>query len=201
MVRHRRVLVQLPLGFGSGLPYLLTGSTLGAWLAATGATPVTVGLFALATLPYSVKPFWAPLIDRFALPWLGRRRGWMLACQLALVAALVALGAVGPAAPRALAVAATLVAFLSATQDIASDAYRSDLLDDHERAAGAALYVTGYRLALVLSGGAALVLADHISWRTVYALLALGLVPAMVATVRAPEPAQTAPPLSTSARR
>jgi PAT family beta-lactamase induction signal transducer AmpG len=189
MVRRARVRVQLPLGFGSGLPYLLTGSTLGAWLASAGVRVETIGLFALVTLPYSLKPLWAPALDRFALPWLGRRRGWMLACQLALVGALAVLGAIGPAAPRALAVVAVVVALLSATQDIAADAYRSDLLDADERAAGAARFVVGYRVAMVLSGGAALVLADRLPWRAVYGLLALGLVPAMIATVRAPEPA------------
>jgi PAT family beta-lactamase induction signal transducer AmpG len=190
MFRRRRVIVQVPLGFGSGLPYLLTGSTLGAWLASAGLPVATVGMFALVALPYSLKPLWAPLIDRHALPLLGRRRGWMFVLQLALAAALAAMGAIGPApSPRALALAALLVATLSATHDIACDAYRSDVLADDERAPGGALFVLGYRAAMVLSGGAALVLADHLSWRAVYALLALGLVPALVATLRAPEPA------------
>jgi PAT family beta-lactamase induction signal transducer AmpG len=195
MFGRRSVIVQLPLGFGSGLPYLLTGSTLGAWLASAGVPVETVGLFALVALPYSLKPLWAPAIDRFRLPILGRRRGWMLLMQLLLLAALVAMGAVGVApSPRALAAVAVLVATLSATHDIACDAYRSDALTGDERASGGALFVLGYRTAMVLSGGAALVLADHLPWRAVYALLALGLVPAVVTTLRAPEPATVQPP-------
>jgi PAT family beta-lactamase induction signal transducer AmpG len=194
MRARRRVFVQLPLGFGSGLPYLMTGSTLAAWLASAGTPVTTVGLFALVALPYSLKPLWAPALDRFALPWLGRRRGWMLAYQLALAIAIVTLGAIGPAAPRALAVAAVAVALLSASHDIVCDAYRSDLLLPDERAGGGAVFVLGYRLAMVLSGGVALVLADHLPWRAVYGLMAIGLVPAMLATLRAPEPERVVTP-------
>ncbi len=193
--RSRRVLVMFLFGLASGLPYLLTGTTLAAWMTSAGVPLGTIGVLSLVALPYSLKPLWAPLLDRFTLPLLGRRRGWMLTFQLALGVAILALGSGDPsAAPCAIAVIALVVAFLSASQDIVTDAYRTDLLTREERAAGTATYIFGYRLAMVLSGGLALVLADHVSWRVVYAILAGGMLVGVITTWLAPEPAAAAPP-------
>lgn len=195
--RRRHVLLLFPLGFAAGLPYLLTSSTLAAWLTSAGVPLGDVGLFAIVTLPYSLKLLWAPLLDRYALPLLGRRRGWLILFQLALAAALVALGAIGPrAAPLAFAATALAVTFFAASQDVVSDAYRTDLLAPDERAAGTAVYVFGYRVAMLVTGGVMLVLADHIAFGRVYQLSAALLVVGIVATLLAPEPPAVRPPAS-----
>lgn len=195
--RSRRVLLMLLFGFASGLPYQLTGTTLSARLSGAGVPLATIGLFALVGLPYSLKFAWAPLLDRYAPPLLGRRRGWVLLFQLALIAAIAALGAAEPAAaPRQAAGLALAVALLSASQDVVSDAYRTDLLHPAERAAGTATYILGYRAAMLLSGGLALVLADHLSFGAVYGLMALAMLAGVLATLRAPEPPRAEPPRS-----
>ncbi|MBI3067746.1 MAG: muropeptide MFS transporter AmpG, partial [Betaproteobacteria bacterium] len=146
--RSRRVAVVLLLGFSSGLPLALTGGTLQAWLTVEDIDIKTIGLFSLVGLPYTLKFLWAPLMDRYVPPLLGRRRGWMVITQLALMAAIASIGALSPRhAAAALAVLALLTAFLSASQDIVVDAYRTDVLRDRERGAGAAVSVLGYRLA------------------------------------------------------
>jgi MFS transporter, PAT family, beta-lactamase induction signal transducer AmpG len=189
-----RVLVLLPLGFASGLPYLLVGSTLQAWLARAGAPLSVLGLLALVALPYSLKLAWAPLLDRFRVPLLGRRRGWMLVLQVALALAVAGLGALDATRPRAVAAGAALVAFLSASFDVVADAYRADLLAPDERAAGAATFVFGYRAAMMLTGGAALVAAEHWPWRAVYAAAGAVLLVSTAATALAPEPAAARAP-------
>jgi PAT family beta-lactamase induction signal transducer AmpG len=197
LARSRRLLVMLLLGFAAGVPYQLTGTTLSAWMTDAGVAVGTIGLFSLVTLPYSLRLAWTPLVDRFQLPLLGRRRGWLLVFQLGLLAAIAALGGLDPrAAPRAVALAALLVAFLSTSQDVVSDAYRTDLLDRSERAFGTAVYIFGYRMAMLLSGGFALLLADHLPWRAVYGLMALTLTVGIVTTWRAPEPPTVEPPRS-----
>jgi PAT family beta-lactamase induction signal transducer AmpG len=193
--RRRHVLILFPLGFAAGLPYLLTSSTLAAWLTSAGVPLGDVGLFAIVTLPYSLKLLWAPLLDRYALPLLGRRRGWLLLFQLALGASLIALGAIGPrAAPLTFALTALAVTFFAASQDVVSDAYRTDLLAPDERAAGTAVYVFGYRVAMLVTGGVMLVLADHIPFGRVYQLSAALLVVGILATLLAPEPPAVRPP-------
>ena len=139
----RRILAILVLGFSSGLPLLLTFSTLSVWLAEQGVSKTEIGLFALVGLPYSYKFLWAPVVDRLPLPWLtralGRRRGWALATQIALVAAILAKGQGDPGAdPWTVALLAVLVAFASASQDIVIDAYRVEILDEEQYGAGAA---------------------------------------------------------------
>jgi MFS transporter, PAT family, beta-lactamase induction signal transducer AmpG len=186
---RRHVLLLVPLGFASGLPYLLVGSTLAAWLTQAGVPLGDLGLFSIVALPYSLKLLWAPLVDRFALPFLGRRRGWLVAFQLALVAALLVLGSVSPrAAPVAFAALSVAVTVLAASQDLVVDAYRTDLLAADERAAGTALFVLGYRLAMLVSGGAALIAADHLPFGRVYQGCATLLGIGVVAALAAPEP-------------
>jgi PAT family beta-lactamase induction signal transducer AmpG len=191
-----RVLLQGALGFSGGIPYMLTASTLAAWMSNAGVALGDIGLFSLVSLPYSFKFLWAPLLDRFTPGVLGRRRGWILVGQLGLVVAIALLGATDPArAPTTTALAAVAVAFLSATQDIAIDAYRTDVLRADERAAGSAMYVFGYRAAMVVSGALALRLADWLhDWRLVHLLMAAAILPTIPATLLAPpEPAVEQP--------
>lgn len=188
--RSRRVLVLGVLGFASGLPLLLTAETLGAWLTHLELSVAALGVASLVGLPYTVKWLWAPLLDRYPLPFLGRRRGWMLAFQLALAGAIAVMGSIDPrTSPGALALAAVTVAFLSASHDIVVDAFATDSLRPEERAAGSALYITGYRAAMVVTGVVALILADHVDWRTIYWLFAAGMGLGVIATLVAEEPA------------
>jgi PAT family beta-lactamase induction signal transducer AmpG len=190
------MLLLFALGFASGLPYLLVGSTLSAWLTWEHVPIERVGLLTLVALPYSFKFAWAPLLDRYRLPLLGRRRGWMLVIQCALIAAITLLGAADPTtAPGTTAAIALGVSFVSASLDVVSDAYKTDLVTPEERAAGGAVYVFGYRLAMLTSGALALRLFDVIhSWKLVYWIQSIGMVPGVVATLLAPEPPPTAPP-------
>jgi len=173
---NRRMLTIALLGFSSGLPLALTGSTLQAWYTVSGASIVAIGMLSLVGQPYALKFLWAPFLDRFIPPALGRRRGWIAIAQLTLVVALVIMALNNPNShPTFLMVLALVVAFLSATQDIAIDAYRTDLLMPREWGLGAALNSGGYRIAMLVSGGMAMVLADHIGWQLTYFLMA-GLV-------------------------
>jgi PAT family beta-lactamase induction signal transducer AmpG len=183
---HRLAAVAL-LGFASGLPLALTGQAMQAWLTLDGIDLATIGFLSLVGLPYTFKFLWAPLMDRFELPaaiarrW-GRRRGWLVATQLLLALALWALAATSPSEGiRAFALLAVAVAFLSASQDVVVDAYRTDLLAPAERGMGASLGVMGYRLAMILSGGIAMIWTDPAqaasgqgwSWPEVYRFMAL----------------------------
>ncbi len=173
-----RLLIVALLGFASGLPLALTGQAMQAWLITAGLDIAAIGFLSLVGLPYTFKFLWAPLMDRFELPWLGRRRGWLVLTQLLLAGALLLLSAISPTgATRAFALMAVTVAFLSASQDIVIDAYRTDLLPAAERGMGASLNVMGYRLAMILSGGVALIWTDANqgggwSWPEVYRLMA-----------------------------
>ena len=179
----------LPLGFASGLPLALTAGTLQGWLTQAHLDLNTIGTFTLVGLPYTMKFLWAPLMDRITLPWLGRRRGWMLLMQIAVAIGLALMGIVGPEQhPEWLGAIAVGVAFLSASLDIVFDAYRTEVLLPPERGFGAAVWVNGYRLALLVASSGALILADQIGWRETYLVLA-GLMGAGVATVLlSPEP-------------
>jgi PAT family beta-lactamase induction signal transducer AmpG len=195
----RRVATVLLLGFSSGLPLALTGATLAVWLTEAGVPLTGIGLFALVGIPYTFKFLWAPLIDQVRLPLLarifGRRRSWMLATQAALIAALIALGASDPVHDTwTVAVLALIVAFCSASQDIVIDAYRVEILDPRQYGAGAAAVQFGYRIAMLVSGAGALLLAQFTgSWFVTYAGMA-ALVGLGVLTVLAnPEPAAAAP--------
>ena len=157
----RRLAVVCLLGFASGLPLALTGQAMQAWLTLDGIDLATIGFLSLVGLPYTFKFLWAPLMDRFELPWLGRRRGWLVLTQLLLAGALLALAGSAPKEGiRLFALLAVLVAFLSASQDVVVDAYRTDLLPPPERGMGASLGVMGYRLAMILSGGIAMIWTD-----------------------------------------
>ncbi len=184
-----RMLVALLMGFSSGLPLLLTGSVLQAWMTDEGVDLGTIGLFALVGLPYTLKFLWAPLVDRYALPLLGRRRGWLALIQLCLVLAITLLGWTHPAQNAwPVALAALLVTFFSASQDIVIDAYRREALVDRELGLGASLYVNGYRVGMLLASGGGLILADFIPFSQVYALMAAVMVVGLGTTLFAPEP-------------
>lgn len=172
----RKILAILCLGFVSGLPLALTGATLGAWLSEAHIDKTSIGLFAAIATPYSLKFLWAPFMDALPCPLFsklfGRRRGWILATQIALVLALIGLGMANPAEDAwATAGWAVLVAFLSASQDIVIDAYRVEILKKEQYGAGAAVVQYGYRLGMLASGAGALALADHVSWEMTYAVM------------------------------
>lgn len=204
---ERNVLIILLLGFSSGLPLALTGSTLTIWMADEGVDLGTIGLFSLVGLPYVLKFLWAPLVDAAALPgltrWLGRRRGWLVATQLALFAGIAAIGLVDPVtAPILLAVAALVVAILSATQDIVVDAFRVETLTEDQYAAGTAVYIASYNVALrwivgIGAVGATYIYADlgadeRSLWPLAYATMASLMVVGLVASLLAHEPPESA---------
>lgn len=158
-----RVLIVMFLGFSSGLPLALSGSTLLVWMRETGVDLGTIGLFALVGTPYTLKFIWAPVVDALDVPllsrWFGRRRGWLLLTQILLIAAIIFLGACDPAtAPAMVAFGALLVAAASATQDIVIDAFRVESLPDNEQGAGMASYVAAYRIGTLASTAGALFL-------------------------------------------
>ncbi len=176
-----RLLVVLALGFISGLPLALSASTLSIWLAEAGVSLSAIGLFAAVGTPYTLKFLWSPLIDGLKLPLFtrvfGKRRGWLIATQLLLIASLIALGFCNPSENLLLmAIVALLVAICSATQDIVIDAYRVEILPAHEQGAGAAMVVLGYRLGMIVSAAGALFLATEFGWQVTYTIMA-ALVP------------------------
>jgi len=179
------------LGFASGLPLFLTSKTLQAWMTVERVDLGAIGLFSLVSLPYSLKFIWSPLLDRFVPPFLGRRRGWLVLTQGGLLLAIAAMALQRPSqALQLLAINALLIAFFSASQDIAFDAYRTDVLEQREMGAGAAVAVLGYRIALIVTGSLALILADRIPWSTVYLLMSALMVIGLCASLWAPEPRQ-----------
>ncbi|HLE12649.1 MAG TPA: AmpG family muropeptide MFS transporter [Bacteriovoracaceae bacterium] len=189
-----RMLVTLLMAFSSGIPLALTSSTLQAWMTEEKIDIGTMGIFSLIALPYSLKFLWAPLIDRYVPPLLGRRTGWILIAQLMLALSIAAMGFIPPSAMVSywpLALVPLLVAFFSASQDIVVDAYRADLLTPKERGFGSALYVTGYRIAMLVSGGVTLILADHMPWKSVYLIMSATMIVGILASIFAPEPAQS----------
>ncbi|BAY31218.1 major facilitator superfamily protein [Tolypothrix tenuis PCC 7101] len=193
----RKMAALLFLGFSSGLPLLLIGNTLKAWMTVEQVDLAAIGWFSLASLPYSLKFLWSPFLDRFTMPFLGRRRGWLVVTQLALTVAIAIMAFQQPKqALQLLAINAIVIAFLSATQDIAADAYRTDVLEKLEMGAGAAVFILGYRIALLVAGALALILADRIPWSSVYLLMAGTMVLGIFATLFAPEPEAISPPAS-----
>jgi PAT family beta-lactamase induction signal transducer AmpG len=199
---HRLAVVTV-LGFASGLPLALTGQAMQAWLSVEGIDIATIGFLSLVGLPYTFKFLWAPLMDRFELPWLGRRRGWLVLTQLALAAALAWMAATPPTgAIRSFALLACLVAFISASQDVVVDAYRTDLLAASERGLGSSLSVLGYRLSMILSGGVALIWVDPNqgggwTWPEVYRFMAgLMCAAALLSATALPRLAHAARPSS-----
>jgi PAT family beta-lactamase induction signal transducer AmpG len=183
------MLVALVMGFACGLPLLLTLTVLQAWMKEQGVDLTVIGMVSLVGLPYTLKFLWAPFLDRFTLPFLGRRRGWLLAAQAALMVSISGLGFTDPGkSPWMMAVAAVLVAFFSASQDIVVDAYRREDLPDQELGMGASLYVNGYRVGMLLASGGGLILADHMPFFMVYQIMAICMLPGVVTTLLAPEP-------------
>lgn len=181
----KRILISLLIGFSSGLPLTLSASTLQAWYTQSNVSLKEIGLMGLAGLPYTLKFIWAPLMDRWVPPFLGRRRGWMLLCQLWLCLALISMAFFTPLThPKILFLLACLVAFFSASQDIAIDAYRVDMLRPEERPLGAAMGTNGYRMAMLVSGGLALIIADYWGWRSAYLAMAgcmsIGIIAALI---------------------
>jgi len=186
-----RMLTAFLMGFYSGLPLLLTGSVMQAWMKESGVNLATIGLFALVGLPYTLKFLWAPVFDRFRIPGFGRRRGWLALVQILLAAAIASLAYARPGEnPFALAALAMLVAFFSASQDTVIDAYRRESLADLEQGLGASLYVNGYRLGMLLASGGGLILADFIGFPSVYLLMAATMLGGLAVTWHAAEPAE-----------
>lgn len=179
----------LLLGFSSGLPLPLTAGTLQAWLAVDGIDIKTIGIFSLVGLPYTVKFLWSPFMDRFVPPWLGRRRGWAVLTQVFLFGGIAVMGIISPQqAPLMLACLAVLVAFTSASQDIVVDAYRTDVLRETERGLGAATFVMGYRIAMLVAGAVALILSDRIGWQQTYVVMAVLMLIGVLGSFTGPEP-------------
>jgi len=177
-----RLFVVTILGFASGLPLALTGTAIQAWLSVDNIDVATIGFFSLVGVPYTFKFLWAPLMDRFEPPFVGRRKGWLVISQITIAATLLLLSKISPSKETELfALIAVLIAFLSASQDVVIDAYRTDILLNTERGLGSSLSVFGYRMAMILSGGVAMIWADKVSgngmsWPEIYRLMALILV-------------------------
>ena len=188
-----RMLIIMAMGFASGLPLLLTLSTLSYWLSKLGVDKTTIGLFALVGTPYTFKFLWSPIMDQVPLPiltrLLGRRRSWLLLTQVLLAAAILAMGQVDPTVnPWGTAFIAVIVAFLSASQDIVIDAYRIEFLPQSEQGHGAAATQVGYRFGLLLAGAGAVGLSDFYSWPVVFGVLSAAMAAAAVLTLFVPEP-------------
>ncbi len=181
-----RIAIVFVLGFASGLPLALTGQTMQAWLTVDKIDIATIGFFSLVGVPYTFKFLWAPLMDRFEPPFLGRRRGWLVLSQLLIAGALFLMSLMSPSQnTQGFALIAVLVAFLSASQDVVIDAYRTDILPASERGIGSSFNVFGYRLAMILSGGIAFVWADPVSgngwsWSKIYMIMAAVMIGAAV---------------------
>ena len=183
------MLVCVFTGFSSGLPLWLLINLVPAWLRTEGVDLATIGLLTLVQIPYVWKFVWSPLVDRYALPMLGRRRGWMLASQIGLVALIIALGGVDPRRDVWTLVAISVaLAFVSATQDIALDAFRREILPDAELGLGTSVHVNAYRIASLVPGSLALILADHLPWPTVFTITALFMLPGAAMTLLVAEP-------------
>ena len=184
-----RMLVAFLMGFACGLPLLLTIGVLQAWMKESGVDLTWIGMITLVQIPYTWKFLWAPFMDRFTPPFLGRRRGWLILAQIALIFAIIGLGFSDPVDKAGLmVVAAVLVAFFSASQDIVVDAYRREDLADEELGLGSSLYIYGYRIGMWLASGGGLILADHMPFSKVYFIMALCMLVGVFTTLFAPEP-------------
>lgn len=173
-IKNQRILAVLFLGFSSGLPLALTGSTLQAWFTESDVSLMTIGTLSLLGIPYLWKFAWAPLLDRYIPPFLSRRRGWISIMQLLLSILFFVMAELNPAnTPGWIGVIALFIAIFSATQDIGVDAYRTDILRTDERGLGAAAFTFSYRMAMLVAGGLALIMADHFGWRFVYQMMGI----------------------------
>jgi PAT family beta-lactamase induction signal transducer AmpG len=186
---NRRMLICVFTGFSSGMPLYLLINLLPAWMRSEGVDLKTIGFFTLIQLPYTWKFLWSPVLDRYAFPMLGRRRGWMLVTQLALLASIPLFGHLAPRDDAwTIAYLAAAVAFLSASQDIVLDAYRRELLPTAELGLGNAIHVNAYRISSLVPGALALILADHLPWSSVYWITALFMLPGVALTLVIAEP-------------
>ena len=186
---NRRMLICIFIGFSSGLPLFILINLIAAWLRSEGVDLKSIGLFALIGFPYTWKFIWAPLMDRFPIGKLGRRRGWMLLTQLLLLVTVAAFGLFDPKTDIwTIAALAALMAFFSASQDIALDAYRREILSDDEQGLGTALHVNAYKLAGLIPGSLSLILADRLPWSAVFIITALFMLPGIVTTLLVNEP-------------
>jgi len=193
--RSRRMVVLFLLGFSSGLPLMLTGQTLQGWLTAEHVSLEQIGAVSLVGLAYTLKFAWAPLLDRFRLPFLGRRRGWVLGFQIALGGAIATMSLRDPRHDLAAIVYVAIgIAVLSASQDVVVDAYMTDVLAPDERAAGASVNIIGYRVATVASSSLAFVMADHVSWSAIWLTMAAFMLVGIAGTLLAEEPVVVARP-------
>lgn len=189
---NRRLMTIFFLGFSSGLPLALISSTLQAWYTVAGVSIVTIGWLTLAQQPYSYKFLWAPFLDRWMPIKLGRRRSWIFLMQLALALSFIGMAFLHPEkTPLFLAIMALLVAFFSSTQDTAFDAYRTEILPDQEKGLGTSVYIIAYRVAMMVSGALALILAAKIGWRAMYLIMAGCFIGLMFVTKLAPNPVET----------
>ncbi len=191
--QSRKMAALLLLGFSSGLPLFLTSRTLQIWMTEENVDLGVIGLFAVVALPYSLKFLWSPLLDRFVPPFMGRRRGWLVITQVGLLVAIAAMAFQKPAQDvqvlQLLALNALIITFLSATQDIAGDAYRTDVLKPNELETGASVWVLGYRIALLATSFLALVLADYLPWNVVYLIMAAFMAVGIITSFWTPEAA------------
>src|SRR6266545_2556672 len=186
---NRRMLICVFIGFSAGLPLYLLINLLPAWLRSEGVDLKSIALITLVQLPYTWKFLWSPLMDRYALPLLGRRRGWMLVTQLLLVASIPLFGYLRPTLDLwTIAYVAAAVAFFSASQDIVLDAFRREILPDIELGLGNAIYVNAYRISSLVPGALALILADHLPWTQVFLITALFMLPGVAMTLVVNEP-------------
>lgn len=186
---NRRTLICIFLGFSSGLPLFILLNLLQAWLAKSGLNIKAIGLFALVMFPYTWKFLWSPLMDRYSFGLLGRRRGWMALTQAALFFAIGALGMLDPITQLpAIAAMASLVAFLSASQDIVVDAYRREILPDNEQGLGSAVHVNAYKVAGLVPGALSLLMAGFMAWQSVFWITAAFMLPGLICTLIIKEP-------------
>ncbi len=191
---NRRMLICVFTGFSSGLPLYILLNLLPAWLRSEQVELRAIGLFALIQLPFTWKFLWAPLVDRYAVPVLGRRRGWMLATQVLLLLSIPLFGALSPQLDLwTIAYLATAVAFFAATQDIVLDAYRRELLPDAELGLGNSIHVQAYRISSLVPGALSLILADLLPWQTVFTVTALFMLPGIANTLLVSEPTLSRP--------
>lgn len=185
----REMLICISLGFSSGLPLFILYNLLSAWLKSENVDLKAIGLFALVGFPYTWKFVWSPLMDRYRFPLLGRRRGWMLATQFALMAAVAAMGFYSPQTNlTAIVVLSGAIAFLSASQDIVIDAYRREMLSDEQQGSGTALFVNAYKLSTLVPGSLSLILSDLMSWQMVFLITSLFMLPGILTTLIIGEP-------------
>ena len=195
-VFNRRILICVFTGFASGMPLYVLLQLVPAWLRDEGVSLAEIGLFALVGIPYTWKFMWAPLMDRWVPPFLGRRRGWMIVCQIALLLSIGLMGAYQPAQSTWLiAWFAVAVAFFSASQDVVLDAYRREILPDAELGLGNSVHVQAYRISSLVPGSLALILADILPWSSVFWITGGFMAVGIILTLVIDEPDTEAPPV------